>query len=242
MLTLNEIMEFDVMKSTRLLASVQHPERRKIESVSIIEIPIGNYVKKNDFILSIGIGCGQDPDILKRFVSDIYQAGASALGLGIGKYIHTIPEEVIQYAEERNFPLIEIPWGIQFSEIQHAVMGPINRLQEIRLKEDESVNQKLLSLVLRSHNLSSILSLLKKELGHPLLLINKKGIIKGKSPGTQRETEIWNGSPIFDKDRATFPLNGNNHVTLLAKIIKVQESGQDILQVPIQTGEMIQGI
>jgi purine catabolism regulator len=241
MLTIKQVMDFEIMESTKLLTTEKSIENCEVEWVSVIEIPVENFVRKNEFVLSTGIGCGHDTKLLKQFVSDLYEAGASAIGLAMGRYIFDIPKEIIAFAEERNFPVIQIPWEIRFSEIQHAVMTTLNRLQEGEIKQYEAIQQKLLNLVLKSHNLSKVADFIEKEIGYPILITNKAGTIKGKSSNSVNVIDKWKECLHPQKEAQILSTLNDSQHPLHTRIERVECQDFDVLQIPVQTADIVQG-
>lgn len=175
MLHVSDIIELPLLKTSKIKSGKAVLGYKLVEWVSVIENPVENFVRENEFVLSTGIGCHEDIDILLEFVKDVYDSGASALAIATGRYIFEIPEEIIQFAEDRNFILIEIPWEIRFADIIQEVMRELNHIQQHDLKRSNGIHQKLIQMILDGKNLGQISNYVEKELDLPILILNKKG-------------------------------------------------------------------
>lgn len=176
MLYVRDIIELPLLKTSRVKSGKDVLDQKLIEWVSVIESPVENFVRENEFVLSTGIGCHEDFDILLEFVEDVYNSGASALAFATGRYIFEIPKEIIQFAEERNFILIEIPWEIRFADIVQEVLRELNHIQQRDLNRSKDVQQKLIQMILDGKNLGHITSFVENEIRLPILILDKKGI------------------------------------------------------------------
>jgi len=114
-MNLKNALQLPVLKISRLLTDQEIAERKQISSVSVIEVPVGKFIRPGEFVLSTGMNVGQNRALLARFVKEIAEAGASALGVAIGPYTKRVPKQVIRVANRLKLPLIELPWELRFS-------------------------------------------------------------------------------------------------------------------------------
>jgi purine catabolism regulator len=115
-LTLGELLELNVLGDAKVLSAREQILSKQIEWVSVIEIPVEDFVRRDELVLTTGLGAG-DPEALKRFVEEIRVAGAAAVGIALGPHVQDVPEDVVALAESWNFPLLTIPWGVRFADI-----------------------------------------------------------------------------------------------------------------------------
>jgi purine catabolism regulator len=128
--SMKDVLEMEILKPAKVRSARHKLEQRPVEWVSVMEYPVENYIRKNEFVLSTAMGCGTDLFVFRRFVRDVIDSGAAALAIAVGRYVQTIPQEVLQLAEEENFPVIELPWNIRFSDITHSVLSKLYHWQK----------------------------------------------------------------------------------------------------------------
>src|SRR5690606_7645777 len=94
--------------------------------------------------------------------------------IATGRYIFEIPEEVIQFAKDREFIIIELPWEIRFADIVHEVMNKLNELKQSETMRFREVQQQLIQKVLEGRTLKHISGFVEQELSRPVLICNEK--------------------------------------------------------------------
>ncbi|MDE5413764.1 PucR family transcriptional regulator [Alkalihalobacterium chitinilyticum] len=233
-LTMNDIMNFDLLDSARVLSGEKYLKERYVEWVSITENPVENFVRKNELVLTTGIGCEQNIDAFGQYVQDVVDSEASALAVATGRYIYDIPTEVIQLAEQAQFPIIDIPWEIRFADITHEVMKELNRRQQQELKESEKVQQQLINILLNGGNLDKVAQYVGKHIQAPVLITDKDGQVKGSARQTKEIRSMWGKLRADNKvPHHTFITDDTTHHPLHQKIHKLDHPPWKIVQLPI---------
>lgn len=188
--SIKDFLKLDIVKTAKLITEKSTIDQKVIESISVIELPVENFVHKNELVLTTCIGCTENDSIFMNFVRDVYNSGASGLVISIGRYVKSIPQSVINYANELNFPLIEMPWEIRFAGVIESVLLEINNSRQANLKIFESIQKKLLSLFLNGSTLSEAANLIYTELGNQAVIVNTLGTIKGTSKNSEELLKI----------------------------------------------------
>lgn len=169
--TVEDVMKLDVMRRGRIRTAKNNVKHRPVRSISVIEIPVEDFIEENELVLSTGVGCGYDETLFQQFVEDVMNSRAAALAVATGRHIMKIPEKVIQIAEEAGFPIVEVPWEIRFRDIIKEVL---NHLQDFRtsvLKESEIMQKDLLNLFIQERDLSVFVKVLEQKLKTARLLL-----------------------------------------------------------------------
>jgi hypothetical protein len=128
-LNLEEALKLPVFSSSRLLTAREVTGHRSISWVAVIEVPLQQFIRPREFVISTGMNVGQNIRRLSTFVKTIAGSGASALGLAVGPYTPRIPKQIVHIANRANLPLIELPWELRFSEISEAILKLLIREQ-----------------------------------------------------------------------------------------------------------------
>ena len=136
-MTLQEALGLPIFRSARLLTRPELAGDRTVNSVSVIEVPVGKFVRAGEFVISSGMNVGHDPGLLARFVRDVARAGASALALAVGPYTPKIPQRTVKIAETLGLAFVELPWELRFSEISEAILRRLIEDQAaVRTRDD----------------------------------------------------------------------------------------------------------
>jgi purine catabolism regulator len=190
-LTIGDVLRFEVMKNARVRTGKHLLNERHVQWISAMEMPVENFVRKNEVVLSTAIGCGHEVELLKQFVQDIAESEASALMIALGRYIYDIPKEVMELAEEKNLVIIEIPWEVRFADIIEDVMRELNGIDYKEREKSEKVQQELLKLILQETDLSHISKFIERHVGSPIVITDRTGTIQEKSSHNPNLIEKW---------------------------------------------------
>lgn len=230
--TLKEILNTSIMSQAKVrTCSSVSLIIRPVESIAVIEIPVENFVRKNELVLSTAMGCNNDLEIFSELVQNIIDSEAAALVIAVGRHVKSIPEEILQLADKQGFPIIEIPWEIRFADIIDVVLTELHNWHLNNLKKYEGLRNKLLNLFLGDFSLSDALELLRKELGSPAIIIDNEGKIKGRSNYSDAFLEIL--TPYLNK---AFSLENNN-----ASVEALDLPEDSILKYSIQSADKHHG-
>lgn len=234
MLYVGNVTKLPLLKAAKVKAGKDSLANKKVEWVSVIESPVENFVRENEFVLSTGIGCSEDIEVFLEFVKDVYDSGASALAIATGRYIFDIPKEIIQYAQEQNFIIIEIPWEIRFADIVHEVMRKLSQLHQNELERTKDIQQQLMQMVLEGKSLTPIANCIEQALGQTILIFNKKGEAVAGSANYDRVLRLWG--------RLTNPQSTLEvHHPLYPKMRMLTSEGDKLHHVPIQSNGIHEG-
>lgn len=177
-LSVEDVLDLPIMKLAKVKAGKEHLKEKVVEWISVIEMPVENFVRKNEFVLSTCIGCEEDPESLEQFALDVIQSGASVLAIATGRYVYVIPDRVIQLAKKEGIIIIEVPWEIRFGDIMQAVMHRITLDRQGERQQGESVRQQLINCVLQDKGLSEIAHSLYRHIKIPIAIADHKKTIR----------------------------------------------------------------
>jgi DNA-binding PucR family transcriptional regulator len=139
-ITVASVLEDPLFNKCRLLTSSAQAEANLVRWVSVIEVPVERFVRRNEFVLTTAMNVGHDTRLLGGFVRRIADSGAAALAIAIGPYARTIPPKAVAIAEHNNLSLIEIrPWKLRFSEISERILQGVLEDQFLRKARDQFV-------------------------------------------------------------------------------------------------------
>lgn len=231
--TLKNFLDIPLMRQGLVRTAQETLDLRPIEYISVIEIPVENFVRKNELVLTTAMVCDTDVNVFKGFVQDVYEAKAAALVISTGVHIKSIPQEILDFAESVRFPLIEIPWELRFADITAQVLAELNNWHQANLALYQSLQKNLLNLFLKGASLSDAADLLRQGLGSPVVIINNTGAVKGCS--TQAEAFLEKLTPCLKKYFAPFPAEGERS----AHALHIPDNS--LLMFNIQTPDKLHG-
>lgn len=116
------------------------------------------YVHGGELIFTTGIAQKGDAWLLE-FVRNLDRHGASGLVVNVGPYIPEVPGEVIDYCNEKDFPLLEVPWKTLLIDITRDFASQIIENE----KEEETLSGALKNIVLDPKNSREYLAVLTQN-------------------------------------------------------------------------------
>ncbi|GGF19812.1 hypothetical protein GCM10010954_18230 [Halobacillus andaensis] len=188
-----DVLQLSVLKPARVLAGEPQMENREIEWISVIETPVENFVRKNEFVLSTGIGCSEDPVALESYVQDVINSGASVLAFATGRHIYKIPDRVIKAASKHDFVLLELPWEVRFGDVLHDVLQEISRQKQAEQQRTEEIRQELINCVLNGKGLQEIMKIVYENTAIPVAISDHNKLVRANYYFDQHMIQVLNG-------------------------------------------------
>ncbi|WP_067725984.1 PucR family transcriptional regulator [Oceanobacillus damuensis] len=162
--TVKDLLTNPLLNSANLLAAETIISSQPIESVTVMEMPVEDFVYHNELVLTTAIGCGNNPDLFLSYVEAVFSAGAAAMAISTGRHVLDIPEQIISFCQNENFPLIELPWELRFGDIIKITLEQINQWEQNSQAKADIIQRKLLRLYMENKSLNDALSYLSKNL------------------------------------------------------------------------------
>ncbi len=108
---------------------------RWVHMVEDREVP--DFLHGNELIFMTGIGHIRSEDRLTAFVRNLKERDASGVVINIGPYISHIPDYVLKYCDENDFPIFTLPWKVHIIDITYDFCSRIieNQKNEVSLAD-----------------------------------------------------------------------------------------------------------
>ncbi|SDC11733.1 purine catabolism regulatory protein [Pelagirhabdus alkalitolerans] len=179
-LVAKDVLKLPVFANAKVKVGEAYLDENVIEWVSVIEAPVENFVRKNEFVLTTGIGCKDDTQALTTFVKDVIQSGASVLAFATGRYIYNLPDSIFKLASEANLIILDIPWEVRFGDVVASIMGEITTDKQDQREEAEVVRQQLVNCVLNDKGIEDIVQVLYKYVQLSVCITNQHFVMRGR--------------------------------------------------------------
>jgi sugar diacid utilization regulator len=132
---LEEILKSSCFKDAKILAG-QNRLKVKVGSVTVGEVPdIADWLTGQELVLTTLYAVSKDVEKQVKFASRIINSSASALVVKANRFVRKIPTKIVRLAEERGFPLIEVPVWVRWTAIVKEVANLMASAEaELKLK------------------------------------------------------------------------------------------------------------
>lgn len=155
-LSVGEVLGVSTLNGARLIAGRAGLERI-VQRLNVMEVPdILSWVKPNELLLTTGYPLRNTPQSLDNLVADLDGRGLAALAIKLGRYLESLPPEMIAQADRRGFPLILLPNDVGFDDILNQVLTDILNRQAAALARTEEVHRALVQIVLCGGGLQEV--------------------------------------------------------------------------------------
>jgi len=178
--TMMDVQSLEIFNGSTIRTGTHLLQSSYVNWVSVIETPVESFVRKNELVLTTGIGCGHDQELLYSFVHDVIKSGAAALAVALGPFIEAIPNRVIELASHEDFILIELNWSVRFSDILEQVLEQIHEEKRQYFEKIETIRKSLLHCILSGQSLDLVADHFATSIGCEVFIADKRGVIRGK--------------------------------------------------------------
>lgn len=181
MKSLKEILEnprFQELKVLTKKANLKVP----VVSVDISETPdIAHFIQPNSLLLTTGMVFQNDEDGLCQLIKNLKALPCAGIAIKLDRYIPKISEAVLDYADDLDFVIMQVPNSMTLSEISHKVLSYLwdNQTEEVFFSLE--VQQKFASLLFKGASLSTLIDQLSTMIKQPILLLDPFGQIAAQS-------------------------------------------------------------
>lgn len=163
------------MSEAELLSGSDVVPHRRLTGASVQEMPLEDFVRKGELVLTTGIGLSQSPSSFSDFVATLASAEAGALGIAIGPHVSSVPKSIVALAESVHLPIIQLPWRLRFSEISEVVLERVLDHQKFELRRSESIGRIFTQLVLEARGLPDVADRLRDIVRADVEVIDRWG-------------------------------------------------------------------
>ncbi|WML31647.1 PucR family transcriptional regulator [Neobacillus sp. OS1-32] len=177
-LTVKEILENRNFRDAEVIAGKEGLERT-VKWIHIMEVAgIEELLNGNELILSTGVGWKESKQLFLTVFEKLIDSGASGICIELGTYIPSIPNEIIQLANRRHFPLIVFHHKVRFVDITQDVNSLLIKKHYQMISDLEEYSNQLNQLLLTSHSEQKILRFLHEHLKMDVLFTPVQGKVQ----------------------------------------------------------------
>jgi purine catabolism regulator len=208
---------------------------RTVKWVHIVEVTkINKLLNGKELILSTGVGWKKNKSLFISFVQQLIECDASGLCIEMGTYTSSIPQEIIDLANEHHFPIILFLKEVPFVEITQDIHTYLINQHYQMISNLESYSQQLNKKLLSIEHYNEILKFLHDYLGHQVIFrLNGKEaeFVPEHVEHSQEQISLFDHSFQQSKKTASQPIQllGNEYAELSIVSFEKEISEFDLL-------------
>lgn len=178
MLKLIDLLQIPVFQESRVLAG-KSGLSRQVHSVNMMDAPdIIHYLKADELLLTTAYSLRDDPLELRKLVKQMAASKCAGLGIKTKRFLHEIPDIVLQEAQKLHFPLIELPMEPSLGEMLHQSLDSIMEKHNEELSYALQMHREFSDLIMKGKGIRDIIDALSRLIAGTVLLVGYRDTIR----------------------------------------------------------------
>lgn len=110
---------------------------RRVTGINVVESnDLIMFCRPNELVVTTGIHLNADVNSLEQLVKQAYAKKVAGFIINTGPFIPNIPEAVISFANQYDFPIFQMPWNYRIADLLKTTFQFIaNHHQELSMEE-----------------------------------------------------------------------------------------------------------
>lgn len=190
-ISLEDMLKLDVMGKSKLIAGFKGV-RNTVSKVNVVADPdIFDWVQEGEFLLTTAYSFKKDDvEAMKQFIKKASQNKLAGVGIKILPYLDSLPQEVIDYADKLNFPVVDIHYSIPLSAIMMEVLKTIFNKHTSLLERIEKVHEQFMEVMLEGKGIREVIDIVGQNIRNPVVLkLKLSNETIGKFEGIDKKTK-----------------------------------------------------
>lgn len=169
-----ELLALPLLAESVVLAGGEGLDKM-VRQINVMEVPdVTDWVRPGEFLMTTGYPFHNQPGAFLRLIRDLSAKGVVALGVKTKRFLNEIPREVIELANELQFPLIELPVQTVFSDVIREVMELVLSSELRQVAQLQLRMQSITDVLLAGGELSELLESVQAQVNNPVVLVDAK--------------------------------------------------------------------
>jgi purine catabolism regulator len=145
---------------------------KRVRWVHVAEVAdIAHLLRGGELVLTTGIALPEDPEGLRKYVSDLASVGASGLVVElVRRWSDEVPGALVAAAEQHELPLVTLAEETRFVSVTEAVVSLIVDAQLAELRAAEQVHETFTALTVAGAEPAEVLREVARTAGLPVVL------------------------------------------------------------------------
>lgn len=156
-----------------LLLTNFNVEHLRISHVTVVDAPdVSQFIKGEEFILTSGYIFQDNPKLLMEAIRKYKELGCTAIGIKVNRFIKELPQEVIDFANSIEFPIIDIPTYYPFSDIINPILETVLTNQIEEMKFTENLYRVFMQMILDNKSIKDVFNQLYEIIHRDFYFVN----------------------------------------------------------------------
>jgi purine catabolism regulator len=149
---------------------------RIVKSVNVMDAPdITDWIKEGEILLTTAYLLKDDPEEAMNLLNKLNERGSAGLGIKLGRFWSSMPNNLVEQADELGFPLIELPFQFTFSDQMNGLFQAEMKRSTGMLQDVLNKQIRLMRFALQSDPIHRVFEAVTDVIGDPVAIIGSKG-------------------------------------------------------------------
>lgn len=163
MSTISHMIQSSLFPQLRLIAG-ENGVYRKVNGINIVEKEeLTMFCRPNELVVTTGVYISNNESSLEQLVKMAYEKRAAGFIINAGPYIPEVPNSLIRFADEHEYPLFQMDWEHRVTDLLKTTFQFITANQQERSVQEQVMNQLLFNYQQHASHLTETL----EQLGFP---------------------------------------------------------------------------
>ena len=220
-----------------------------VHSVNVMEVPdILEWVHPGELLVTTMYPLRDDAAAIEALVPRLADKGLAGLAVTPSGYMDEFPPAMVRAANERAFPLIELPQRVSFIDIIQPITSEILRLQARELIQSVEIHRQFIDLVLSGGTYRDIAQGIAQRVHRPVTIVDRfrrvlgEGFLMGETSAHKPFLRDEAGGDRYLNDlyrpRALAPMEGSEAVL---RVVEGPAGSVEHVACPVLVGPMTLG-
>ncbi|QBI55608.1 PucR family transcriptional regulator [Streptomonospora litoralis] len=231
-LSVADALSLSSLSGTEVLAGASGLGR-VIRRLNVMEVPdILPWVKPDEMLLTTGYPLRSAGD-LAGLVRELDARGLAAVAIKLGRYVDTLPDEVLRTADSLGLPLLRLDEEVAFDDVLNQLLTDIVDRQAAILARAEEVHRVLVDVILAGGGLAAITGKLPELLDGSVMVTTPDGRVLARSG---MDADVLADARCFDPAGGRFQVENFKH-----GVRALDDADPRVVQVPVLAGSLDHG-
>ena len=154
---LSELLCFSQLKSLSVMAGLEGLSRNVTGAIMLDNPEMVNWMREGEILLTTGYIFKENPEEQIKILDELIKGNAGGLAIKVRRYFDEIPSEMIEIANQHDFPLLQIPYYLSLSEVSEIINRNIY-LAENAGSAHRNLSQSLFEVIQSNGDIRTILN------------------------------------------------------------------------------------
>ncbi len=170
--TVKDLLELDVMKTAVLVAGANGLDH-EIQFANVMETPeVAKFMKGGEFLISAGFAFYNERTDYRALIHEFADKKIAAFGINTGRYLESIPQEMMEEADKRGLPLLILPKDVPYMNIMIPVWSKTMNQRDLSSSRSKKFYNILLDNILGGRGFIGVTSTLSMLVSNPVYLLD----------------------------------------------------------------------